>query len=350
MALWQRLYNHPQFSKIQSLYTDQFPVEVRFTCADWIEEQMAAEQCFDLNDPQIEQRATDFVTALRNQLLQKIEVCQRQEDMSIKFRLQQAVNTVLAYNNYNVFATYKKIRETLQIERQFVDTYNESMSVDTLIDSEAIEIDKILGQLLQSTKTIKERSDQFVDTVENYSSYVCTEMPRTMQLINAAGAPLGDPKADMKRNELIVNCERQKLEMEQTINNLLTILYQNISSFVIVQIDGVLQKVIVDRLGQWQQNQVLSGNGAPLAKSSLDDIQKWFEQLFDAIWLTRSIIVKIRAINAKHQLNHATLFDTSLSDITILLQRLIVSGFIVEKQPPQVMKTNTRYVCVCVCG
>lgn len=35
---------------------------------------------------------------------------------------------------------------------------------------------------------------------------------------------------------------------------------------------------------------------------------------------------------------------TILSEMTQLLSSLVTSTFIIEKQPPQVMKTNTRYV------
>lgn len=343
MALWQSIIIHPGFPKIQSLYTDQFPVEVRFVCAAWIEEQMMIEQCYDLNDPQIEQRATDFVNALRNQVLQKIEACQRQEDMPVKVRLEQAVNTAFAYNSHYAFAIYKKIRETINIERQFLSNFSDTMTVDTFIDAEAHEIEKLLGHVMQATQTVKDRCDQLVQEVEEYSTYVQTEMPKLLHHLNV---PSSDPDTEMLRIKRIDECTQRKLQMEQRINNLLSVLYRNISEYVIIQIDDVQKKVIVGRLAQWQRNQVMAGNGAPLTKGSLDDIQNWFEKLFDSIWLTRSIIMKIRTINEKLRLTHAT-FDESLNNITILLQNLIVSGFVVEKQPPQVMKTNTRYVrCV----
>lgn len=342
MAMWQRLINHQEFSKIHSLYTDQFPMEVRSACAAWIEEQITAEQCFDLNHPQIEKRAADFVDELRHQLQQKIASYKRPEDLPTKVRLEQAVDTTLA--QCNLFLLYKKVRYTLETERKFVDNLNDSMWIESSVDaeSEALEIDRLLGQLMQSTQMIKKCCDQFVHVVEYRGIYVCTERSEIMRRLEE------NPEMEKDRAATIQMCDERQWNMELYITKLLTMLYQNISKNVIIPIDVVQKQVIDGRLGRWQLNQVLAGNGAPLAKdllNELDEIQMWFKKLFDMIWLTRSVIIKIQAIIDKHALNYATQFDESLSRTKELLETLILAGFVVEKQPPQVIKKNTRYVC-----
>lgn len=79
-------------------------------------------------------------------------------------------------------------------------------------------------------------------------------------------------------------------------------------------------------------------------------IQNWCENLADVIWTTRQNIRDgIRLTNDFASFNiYVTsmlpnIFPTLSTQITQLLSSLVTSTFIIEKQPPQVMKTNTRF-------
>lgn len=103
-----------------------------------------------------------------------------------------------------------------------------------------------------------------------------------------------------------------------------------------------LEKVIMKHLVTWKTNQGLTGNGAKIF-DNLNVIQEWFEQLSDIIWSTREQIRLLNQIQAK--LNPPQLVNYSeqfLKQTTELLTLLITNAFVIEKQPPQVMKTNTR--------
>ncbi|XP_031620458.1 signal transducer and activator of transcription 5B-like [Contarinia nasturtii] len=119
--------------------------------------------------------------------------------------------------------------------------------------------------------------------------------------------------------------------------------------------------VIYTRLSQWKRDQILSGYGewiflaqtpqSPLdansknacPKSALDKIQTWFVELFTLIWQTRTLIdLLIHNTYIPH--NEHVQFETqALKDITCLLRSLITSSFIIEKQPPQVIKKETKF-------
>ena len=89
-----------------------------------------------------------------------------------------------------------------------------------------------------------------------------------------------------------------------------------------------------------------TGNGAPFT-NNLDTIQKWCEDLAEIIWINMQQIRQLEMI--QEQLNIPSQELTmnilpELSDgLTMLLDSLVKSSFVIEKQPPQVLKTNTRF-------
>lgn len=69
------------------------------------------------------------------------------------------------------------------------------------------------------------------------------------------------------------------------------------------------------------------------------------ESLAEIIWLNRQQIKEVERLKQKLALDPVgvpDLLPALLADITQLLSSLVTSTFIIEKQPPQVMKTNTR--------
>lgn len=102
--------------------------------------------------------------------------------------------------------------------------------------------------------------------------------------------------------------------------------------------------VLDDELIRWKREQQLAGNGA-VFNSNLDTIQEWCENLAELIWLNRQQIKEVERLKQKLPLDSPGVPDVLpqlLVDITQLLSSLVTSTFIIEKQPPQVMKTNTR--------
>lgn len=94
----------------------------------------------------------------------------------------------------------------------------------------------------------------------------------------------------------------------------------------------------------WKREQQLSGNGMMFNSNNLETIQEWCEHLAELIWLNRQQIKEIQILHQRPPVNQPTDAITQLiNDITQLLSSLVTSTFIIEKQPPQVMKTNTRY-------
>ena len=115
---------------------------------------------------------------------------------------------------------------------------------------------------------------------------------------------------------------------------------------VIKQLKELQFRILDQELNRWKRDQQLSGNGAPFT-NNLDTIQKWCEDLAEIIWINMQQIRQLEMI--QEQLNIPSQELTmnilpELSDgLTMLLDSLVKSSFVIEKQPPQVLKTNTRF-------
>lgn len=96
-------------------------------------------------------------------------------------------------------------------------------------------------------------------------------------------------------------------------------------------------KVIDEYLNNWKwqhrfKDQIIL-NGV-----QLDDIQVWCELLAESLWNTRE---QISGIMRRHQQN-LPVFQELHNTATNILCTLIRGSFIVEQQPPQVIKTHTK--------
>lgn len=144
---------------------------------------------------------------------------------------------------------------------------------------------------------------------------------------------------------------RQKEQQEQLLNHKIASLMQLRLTLAdklketIAQLNTLQSRVLDDELIRWKRDQQLAGNGAPF-NSNLDSIQEWCESLAELIWLNRQQIKEAEHLKQKLAFDPHGVPDILPGlnlQVTQLLSSLVTSTFIIEKQPPQVMKTNTRF-------
>jgi signal transducer and activator of transcription 5B len=107
-----------------------------------------------------------------------------------------------------------------------------------------------------------------------------------------------------------------------------------------------LQTLVLEKeLLTWQREQQMAGNGYNMNDSrSIEVIQEWCEGLADIIWSLKQQVKQLQTLRDKIQdPQNPDAKPNLLMEITTLLYNLVKSTFIIEKQPPQVMKTNTRF-------
>ncbi|KAF7704916.1 hypothetical protein HF521_020202 [Silurus meridionalis] len=105
------------------------------------------------------------------------------------------------------------------------------------------------------------------------------------------------------------------------------------------------QTVIVDdELIQWKRRQQLAGNGGP-PEGSLDILQSWCEKLADMVWQNRQQLRRVDHLTQQLPIPGPTeeLLKELNATITDIISALVTGTFIIEKQPPQVLKTQTKF-------
>lgn len=335
-SLWDRVSGQASFERIKSLYNENFPLEVRILCANWIEERIKADQYIDINDPQYEQRAANFISNLIQQLDHEKQRLKKPEELSIKYRIEDAMRT-FTQNIYTPGQLYKQIRDALMYEQHILDSCanNPQMSY---VDNEVIEITEKIKHLRSLILQNNDIGTRYKHEMEQCMLRYSESTKRIQEMSNMPKTPENEERCAVFMEE----CKRQVCVMSESINQRRLEIFSAIRNAIDL-LDEVQKIVIHKRLGKWQRDQALAGNGAPLPLNALDEIQSWFEDLAELIWNTRTLIDTMRKSHMPlSQTNFNECYEVAYREITNLLQNLIVSGFIVEKQPPQVMKTNTR--------
>ncbi len=115
---------------------------------------------------------------------------------------------------------------------------------------------------------------------------------------------------------------------------------------MIKQLQELQYRILDQELNRWKRDQQLSGNGAPF-QNNLDQIQKWCEELAEIIWLNRQQIRSLEMVQEHLNIPSGDMTMNLLPELsdglTKLLDTLVKCSFVIEKQPPQVLKTNTRF-------
>lgn len=333
MSTWNKLISHPNFDRIKTVYNDQFPIEVRFACAYWIEERTKTECSVDINHPEIEKIAGNFLRELIQQLRQEKLQLRRAEQLSIQYRLDAAIATFVNHL-HRPFVIYKQIRDTILCEENFIG--NVCGNGPTIYDEEAIEITQKLNILKNEVLTYKENLTNYRNGIENYKVLEYRHMVTQLTEVN-------DVLQQERRLAILEDFQQKKNQTIESINIRWIELHQTIAK-LILQINSVQKLLIFNRLDKWQRDQALASNGAPFNKHSLDEIQFWFEKLAEIIWTVRGSIDATRELNTSISLSTTeNSVEQAYKEITALLENLITSGFIVEKQPPQVLKTDVNF-------
>ncbi|XP_053947015.1 signal transducer and transcription activator-like [Anastrepha ludens] len=99
---------------------------------------------------------------------------------------------------------------------------------------------------------------------------------------------------------------------------------------------GSIQNHVIRSLKIWQRKQALSANGAPFP-DNLDEIQYFVEALMDLITEIIALINNLLYFGDEPTLNEILNHARGLHNV------LIFSAFIVEKQPPQVIKKSSKF-------
>jgi len=351
-SLWDRTQKLPKelFNRVEKVYGDHFPLEVRFQLAMWVEEN------FLVNPFPIKeefggagvQGGPSLGAALAEQLLMKLNaqaesIPDDHDKFMTKKQLQlQCQNLQRRYGD-NLELLAVTVKQCLERELEIVEQNARGMG-SPVEQSLEQQIRQNIDLLKQKVNQTGEELEHCKQVQESLTMDICHFKENTAKWEQLKGQQ-GEAHPDVKKHKARLDQMENKLKqmfgrLSQQRNNVVSNLVANFRAVKEVQ-DTVLNKELIN----WKREQQLAGNGF-IMTLSLETLQSWCEGLAHIIWSLRTQLKQLEVLLQQLGDNTTTnskMLPELLVGITDLLSNLVTGTFIIEKQPPQVMKTNTKF-------
>lgn len=258
--------------------------------------------------------------------------------MTGRIRLNESARNFRQLFSHNPVQLYSHLINCLQRERQCIAYPEDCVNVQ---DPEIAEVINGLQQLQMYVRANETENRNLVKDYEHLLLEIHEITKNKAQVEAIDNAQL--------REHALATLTQQELSVNGTVQLITGKRLNLVDKFrkTIQLISQIQDKVLHKYLTQWKINQGFAGNGASgMSASNLDTIQAWCENLAEIIWNTKDQIRLAMKNKSKLNIDEQNLPDylpQSLVEVTNLLKALITTTFIIEKQPPQVMKTNTRF-------
>ncbi|XP_028135421.1 signal transducer and activator of transcription 5B isoform X1 [Diabrotica virgifera virgifera] len=349
MALWAKAQQLPPGS-LQQIYGDIFPIEVRHYLAQYIEEKFWCDIDPQPDNPQHEQYIASLINSLIKEIENKASVVTDSEYFLTKLKLAEAAKLFRERYSSCPIQLFTHIRNCLAAEMRLV----QAAGVDSLTGLPNLMISNSGAEVLQKVNVLRSRTQSTAEDLRKMEQeleafalqyHECQKITAHLQQMTT------QPNAQMPTNNA-TKLQKQKELLEANLNQKLAALLQLRLALgdklkETFQLLAQLQTHVLDEeLIKWKREQQLAGNGAHF-NSTLDSIQEWCESLAELIWLNRQQTKEVERLKQRVPMVDppvvADVLPHLVQEFTQLLSTLVTSTFIIEKQPPQVMKTNTRF-------
>ncbi|CAH1775759.1 unnamed protein product [Owenia fusiformis] len=343
MSLWGRVQQLPPggaHQQMRNVYGTHFPMEVRHYFAEWIEQQEW--QNIDEDDPKYEEYAKQLLEQLTMKIEEKAAEFAGSDMYPIKLKLNEIASTFREMYGPNPLNLVQVVKKCLTMESSLVHLHESGQSggqQDTA---------RILGQQLEQLTKYTQDTDKDLRELQNKQEQFIIHYQESVRInTQLSNIPAGPQRQEM---EIRLRNEKKKIEIDlsrmaqELLNLRIALADKHEATFK--QLQQVQNKVLEEELIKWKRHQQLAGNGAPF-DCNLDQLQSWCESLADIIWSNRQQIKQVESLRAHLPIDippHVPdLLPNLNTTITGLLSSLVTSTFIIEKQPPQVLKTQARF-------
>ncbi|EGW02263.1 Signal transducer and transcription activator 6 [Cricetulus griseus] len=276
--------------KLQRLYVD-FPQHLRHLLADWLESQpwefLVGSDAFCYN----------MASALLSATVQRLQTCAG--DQGKGSTILQHISTLESIYQRDPLKLVATIRQILQGEKKAVIEEFRHLPVPFHQKQEELKFTTALGRLqhrVRETRLLRESLQQGTKAGQ-VSLHSLIESPA-----NGTG-----PSEDLTTM------------LQGTVGDL-----------------EATQALVLKRIQIWKRQQQLAGNGTPF-DDSLSGLQKRCESLVE---IYSQLQQEVGAASGELEPKTRASLISRLDEV---LRALVTSSFLVEKQPPQVLKTQTKF-------
>ncbi|XP_040610664.1 signal transducer and activator of transcription 6 [Mesocricetus auratus] len=289
MSLWGLISKMPP-EKLQRLYVD-FPQHLRHLLADWLESQpwefLVGSDAFCYN----------MASALLSATIQRLQTSAGEQGKGST--ILQHISTLESIYQRDPLKLVATIRQILQGEKKAVIEEFRHLPVPFHQKQEELKFTTALGRLqhrVRETRLLRESLQQGTKAGQ-VSLHSLMESPA-----NGTG-----PSEDLAAM------------LQGTVGDL-----------------EVTQALVLKRIQIWKRQQQLAGNGTPF-EESLSGLQKRCESLVE---IYSQLQQEVGAASGELEPKTRASLISRLDEV---LRALVTSSFLVEKQPPQVLKTQTKF-------
>lgn len=351
MSLWARVreLEGDSLLQIQNLYGPNFPIEFRHYFADIIESR--GWDKLDPNNLNDEAHAKFILETFLNEIQKQCENLTEGRDFLQRLRFSEIANhfkTIYGPAPLELVRTAKKI---LSIESSLVNQSNALGDGGVLTHlnqqtEKVIHINRELDRLATMTRN----TDADLRKLQSKQEYFVINYQESLKIQANLQQVQQMPPTDQTRMQV----EPKLIQKQHNVDALLREEAQKLLQLRMGIADkhketfGILtqlqNQILEEELIQWKRSQALAYNGVQ-HENNLDQLQQWCERLAEIIWQNRQQIKKVELQRQQLPINNPgrDLLPELNSTITGLLSTLVTSTFIIEKQPPQVLKTQTRF-------
>lgn len=213
----------------------------------------------------------------------------------------------------------------------------------SLIDEEHQNINRRLDEIMTRNVALRDLRTAIQTTVEEFNS-LYPEFSKLKVYIERNSDKPAEQVQKWRTDKAQLEC--RLVAKHETIATERSKFFQEVD--VILQQLGSEQMVVIEELKNWRRGQQLFGNGG-IHDGNLDLIQSWFEFLAKILW---DVKVTVDLFLGDYQRlptkgpAYLDIIPAVQNRTQGLLYQLIRQSFVIEKQPPQVMKTSTRFSTV----
>uniref|UniRef100_A0A3Q2CPG1 Signal transducer and activator of transcription n=1 Tax=Cyprinodon variegatus TaxID=28743 RepID=A0A3Q2CPG1_CYPVA len=346
MAMWiqaQQLQGDA-LHQMQALYGQHFPIEVRHYLAQWIESQPW--DSVDLDNTGEEAKAKRLLDSLVAELQRKAQLQGGEDGFLLKIKLGHYADQFKSTYDRCPFELVRCIKHILQSEQRLVQEAScggRAQAMDTLSQRH-----QQINQAFEELRLATQETENELRKLQHSQEYFIIQYQENLRIQAQLTSLPSVPLAERKQREAALQSKRATVEAW---------LAREASTLQKYRLDlaeqhqktlGLLRKqqtlILDEELIQWKRRQQLAGNGGP-HEGGLDVLQSWCEKLADMIWQNRQQIRRCEHLTQQLPLpgSMEDLLTKLNADITDIISALVTSTFIIEKQPPQVLKTQTKF-------
>uniref|UniRef100_A0AAR2KDX5 Signal transducer and activator of transcription n=1 Tax=Pygocentrus nattereri TaxID=42514 RepID=A0AAR2KDX5_PYGNA len=347
MAVWiqaQQLQGDA-LHQMQSLYGQHFPIEVRHYLSQWIEGQLW--DAIDLENPQEEFKAKRLLDSLIQELQKKAEHQVGEDGFLLKIKLGHYASQLKSTYDRCPLELVRCIKHILYTEQRLVREANNVSSEASFSNSMSQKYQQI-NQAFEELRILTQDTENDLRKLQHNQEYFIIQYQESLRIQAQLTSLATLPPADRQLREPSLLSKRATVEawLTREANTLqkyrLGLAEKHQKTLALLRKQQTV--ILDDELIQWKRRQQLAGNGGP-PEGGLDILQSWCEKLAETIWQNRQQIR--RAEHLRQQLPIPGPIEELLNDlnstITDIISTLVTSTFIIEKQPPQVLKTQTKF-------